>query len=442
MADARGGGSDDDDVTPETDIAGADWLLEQLSGNTPASDATSGSDAESKVDAVERDADTPAAESGRAVPKARWSWQTGTIEPLPGAEQAGSSESKEAASADRAEPADRVEPADRAEPAERAELPTASDGRPSAIEDADGQRFLWGLTPTDEPDPLLHGEPAAHRESASQAEPPETGTQPLTRREAREAAARQAVEPVATTQLPTATEPFAVATTPIAPASPVEAAVAVGAQSRSGADAPVSDPASPAHGRKRPMERSTRILLIAAGGLLLVLVLILLFVLGSRLVRSAQPVSTPTATATHTPTATPTPTPTVPPTPKTTASIGSHPWDALGGGECLQPYTSPWAQNFTVVACTSPHAAQLVLRGSFSTDPAAAYPGADALASQINTLCMKPGVINLSAAGSLNDVQVQGAYPASAEQWQSGQRSYFCFVSRSSGKAITGSLAG
>ena len=28
---------------------------------------------------------------------------------------------------------------------------------------------------------------------------------------------------------------------------------------------------------------------------------------------------------------------------------GTHPWDALGGGECIQPFTSVWAEEFTVV---------------------------------------------------------------------------------------------
>jgi hypothetical protein len=36
---------------------------------------------------------------------------------------------------------------------------------------------------------------------------------------------------------------------------------------------------------------------------------------------------------------------------------------------------------------------------------------------------------------------VQGAYPATAEQWEAGQRDIFCFVSRSSGEPLTGSIA-
>jgi hypothetical protein len=51
-------------------------------------------------------------------------------------------------------------------------------------------------------------------------------------------------------------------------------------------------------------------------------------------------------------------------------------------------------------------------------------------------------VLNLDAAGQYDDAQIQGSYPVTAKQWQDGQRSYYCFVSRSSGQPITGSLAG
>ena len=41
---------------------------------------------------------------------------------------------------------------------------------------------------------------------------------------------------------------------------------------------------------------------------------------------------------------------------------GVHKWDTLFGGECLQPYASPWDEEFTVADCAAPHAAQLVYR--------------------------------------------------------------------------------
>ena len=92
-----------------------------------------------------------------------------------------------------------------------------------------------------------------------------------------------------------------------------------------------------------------------------------------------------------------------------------HAWNTLRGGECLQPYTSPWDEEFTVVDCATPHAAQLVYRGVVNADPAAVFPGEAALAAQMNLLCNAPGVIDLNVAGEYPDVQVQGSYPVTAE---------------------------
>ena len=189
-----------------------------------------------------------------------------------------------------------------------------------------------------------------------------------------------------------------------------------------------------------PSPRAQRIMLIVAGALLLVLLLIAMFIVGRAATHPASdPTPTPTRSATPTPTPTPTPTIAVA---KGPAAPGVHPWTALGGGECLNPFTTPWADSFTVVDCATAHAAQLVYTAPISTDPAAAFPGAAQLASQINVLCSRPGVIDLDAAGKYSDVQLQGAYPVTQAQWDAGQRSYFCFVNRSSGQPITGSLAG
>ena len=227
------------------------------------------------------------------------------------------------------------------------------------------------------------------------------------------------------------------------PAGPLPPSASTGIQTASPAG-----PAGPA-GPGLWGSRNNRILFSLAGALAVVLVLIGLFALGTRipsLFRAAQPV--PVSTASHPaspspkPTPTPTPTPTV--TPKPAAAVGPcvHPWDALGGGECIQPFTTPWAETFTIVDCGTPHAAQMVYTNLFSADPAAPYPGAPALANQINLLCTKPGVINLQAASAFPDLQLQGTYPATPQQWAEGLRSYYCYASRSSGQPITGSVAG
>ncbi|NNC12293.1 hypothetical protein HII28_10440 [Planctomonas sp. JC2975] len=188
-----------------------------------------------------------------------------------------------------------------------------------------------------------------------------------------------------------------------------------------------------------PSPRAQRIMLIVAGAMLLVLLLIALFIVGRSV---SHPATTPSPTPTATKTATPTPTPTATPAATGPQAPGKHPWDSLRGGECIDPFTTPWADTFTVVDCGTAHAAQMVYTGVFSTDANAAYPGADALAGQINALCSRPGVLNLDAAGQYDDAQLQGSYPVTDKQWKAGQRSYFCFVNRSSGQPITGSLQG
>jgi hypothetical protein len=113
----------------------------------------------------------------------------------------------------------------------------------------------------------------------------------------------------------------------------------------------------------------------------------------------------------------------------------------LHGGECLDPYASPWAERFTVVGCTSAHAAQLTRRGSFGADAGAAFPGTAALQSQTRALCTAPTVIDYPAAAAYSDLQFAAAYPVTQEQWAAGERDYYCFVTRSSGEPLTTSVA-
>lgn len=121
---------------------------------------------------------------------------------------------------------------------------------------------------------------------------------------------------------------------------------------------------------------------------------------------------------------------------------GDHAWTALDGGECLDPFTDPWAEDFTVVRCVDEHDAQLVLRAPIPDADAQRWPGVDALQNRLTELCAAAGVIDLTAAGGYSDLQLSAAFPASAAQWRSGERDYFCFVSRSSGEKIEGSVQG
>jgi hypothetical protein len=192
-------------------------------------------------------------------------------------------------------------------------------------------------------------------------------------------------------------------------------------------------------------------LIWTAVGLLAVAVLVLAFLIGTKLpgASRASAIASPSATPSNVPVPTPTVVAVGP------ASIGSHRWDELRGGECINPFTTPFVENFTVVDCGSPHAAQLVRRGTFAAGGAPAatsatptpspsddYPGLVALQSQIALLCDAPGVIDLAAAGAYSDIQFQASYAATAFEWKGGQHDYFCFVNRSSAEPITGSLAG
>jgi hypothetical protein len=119
---------------------------------------------------------------------------------------------------------------------------------------------------------------------------------------------------------------------------------------------------------------------------------------------------------------------------------GDYEWSELLGGECLQPFDSAWAEEFTVVECGAEHAAQLLLRGELSEAESVAYPGEEALAAEVAALCSAPEVLNYEAAGVMADIEISSSYPANSTDWDTGNRAYFCFVDRTSGEAIPADL--
>jgi hypothetical protein len=214
-------------------------------------------------------------------------------------------------------------------------------------------------------------------------------------------------------------------------------------------------------GQKQPLGRTQKVLLWIAGSLVAVLALVAVFFVGTRIpmllgpAPGAQPL--PSASASPSPSASAEARPVGPVAP------GEYRWNELWGGECIEPFVDAWHEEVTVVDCAVPHGGQLVLRAPFpapagstgaatdgTTDGSTAvegatdsvpYPGEEALAAQMSLLCSAPGVLNLAVAVAVTDLQVQGAYPVSEEEWDAGERDYFCFVSRSSGEPLTGSLA-
>ena len=197
-----------------------------------------------------------------------------------------------------------------------------------------------------------------------------------------------------------------------------------------------TDLGSPDGGGRAGVSRGQKVLLAVVGGLVGVLALVALFFVGTRLPavfahKAPQVLSSPSST----------PSPTSTGKPVGPVANGVHSWTELLGGECLDPYTNPWAEKFTVVDCAGPHPAQMVFRGTFDTSTDPSYPGVDKLQAQISLLCAAPGVINLAAAGVYSDAQVQGSYAVDENEWADGEHDYFCFVSRSSGQPLTGSVA-
>lgn len=184
-----------------------------------------------------------------------------------------------------------------------------------------------------------------------------------------------------------------------------------------------------------PLSKVARTVIWAAGIIVASLLLVALFFVGARIAAPPAALAVPTST----PTASPTPTPTAP----TVGPIaeGVHEWDALLGGECLDPFDTAWQDSYTVVNCAAPHAAQLVIRGAFADAPEAAYPGLDQLGARMNLLCTAPSVVDYSAAGGLSDIQVEASFAVDAADWDAGNRTYFCFLSRSSGEPLTTSIA-
>lgn len=190
-------------------------------------------------------------------------------------------------------------------------------------------------------------------------------------------------------------------------------------------------PADPGTPPPRGPNRTVRVLMGIGGGLLAVIALVALFLLGTRLPDWLGPAPA------ISPSPSPSPTPPVLVGP---VAPGDYRWNELLGGECLDPFVDAWQEEYTVVDCDAPHPAQLVLRGEFDRAEFPVFPGVEQLQAQIAVLCTAPGVVDLAAAGAYRDVQVQGSYPVDAGQWRE-DRSYYCFVSRSSGEPLTGSVA-
>lgn len=171
-----------------------------------------------------------------------------------------------------------------------------------------------------------------------------------------------------------------------------------------------------------------------AGSVVAALALFAFFLVGTRLPMltgstSTGPSSAPIATETERPIG--------------PVEPGTYNWNELLGGECIEDFRGAWENEYTVVDCAVPHAAQLVVRAAVpvATGTGGTYPGVFDLQSRMNLLCTDAAVIDYAAAKVYDDVQFEASFPPSAEEWDKGRRDYFCFVSLASGELIEGSLA-
>lgn len=194
-------------------------------------------------------------------------------------------------------------------------------------------------------------------------------------------------------------------------------------------------PPRAAKGERAPVSRVQKVLLWVAGGLVAALALVALFVVGTRLPALLGPAPA------LTPSPTPTPTPTLIVLPAGPLAPGEYQWDELLGGECLDPFESAWQDRYTVVDCATPHPAQMTARGRFEDALGTPFPGAEELQKRINLLCTAATVINYQVASTAIDIQVSASFPVDEADWDSGNRTYFCFVNRSSGENLTASVA-
>jgi hypothetical protein len=181
-----------------------------------------------------------------------------------------------------------------------------------------------------------------------------------------------------------------------------------------------------------PIPRGQLFAIAIAAGLVAALALTALFLAGTRIGDSMAPV----AVATPTPTDTTSAAPTVGPLP-----TGTYVWDELLGGECLEPFDSAWQDEYTVIECAQPHAAQLLKRGQFDDAVSAPFPEVDDLVSRTTSLCSTDAVINYAAAESFADLELVASFAPTAQNWDAGQRDYYCFATRSGSEALTESVA-
>lgn len=119
---------------------------------------------------------------------------------------------------------------------------------------------------------------------------------------------------------------------------------------------------------------------------------------------------------------------------------GTWAWRELRGGECLTGFSDPFAEEFQVVSCSSPHNAELLHAELLSSVAAEPYPGDPAVLAAARAACDVRDLVNIDVAKEFSDLRTSYSYPVSEDQWDAGERGVYCFVYSESGATFTSSL--
>ena len=120
---------------------------------------------------------------------------------------------------------------------------------------------------------------------------------------------------------------------------------------------------------------------------------------------------------------------------------GQWKWRDLRGGECIDPFDDPFAEEFQVVSCGGPYEAALARVEVMNPAPGAPYPGDDAIRQRAQEQCDDWDLGTLIGADRYDDLLVVPSYSLGERAWQRGDRLLGCFLYRSSGP-LTGELLG
>ena len=116
---------------------------------------------------------------------------------------------------------------------------------------------------------------------------------------------------------------------------------------------------------------------------------------------------------------------------------GRWPWSELRGGECVSVFTDAFAENFTVVSCTTPHEAEFVRATIVNSAQESDYPGDEAIHEFASDLCREWGRDDLVGGEAFDDLVAEASYSLGEDAWNRGDRLAGCFVRQLDGGLFT-----